>query len=73
MYHGLWPNRVGRIDLEHFNALTAQVRKRWFDDAVGRCIHPTRLKSSEPTFFGTVFVCQKTCVTRVVFVGAYQI
>ena len=26
-----------------------------------------RLKSSEPTFFGTVFVRQKTCVTKVCF------
>ena len=31
-----------------------------------------RLKSSKPTFFGTEFVCQKTCATTVLFRHAFQ-
>jgi hypothetical protein len=38
----------------------------WLDDAVGCRINEIRLKSSAPTFSETDFVCQKTCVTRVV-------
>jgi hypothetical protein len=39
---------------------------RWVDDAARASSREICLKSSEQTFFGTVFVLHKTCATTVV-------
>jgi hypothetical protein len=42
-------------------------KNSWVDDAFGSVSQQTSLKGSDQTFYGTVFVVQKTCVTSLCF------